>query len=110
MMKYLFEKVFGDKYERHMKKPRRFYTKPISEECWNLDMSFIEFIIPRLELFKKEASKIIVYDFTIIDKILDGFRLYLTKSDWELDEVEQNYKKFQTSMRLFAKNVQDFWW
>lgn len=106
----LFDKLFGDKYDRRMKKQRRFYTKPISEECWNLDMAFIEFIIPRLELFKTDASKIIVYDFDIIDQILEGFRLYQNKFDWEVEEAKENYDKFLKSMKLFAEHIAEFWW
>lgn len=70
----------------------------MSEECWNLDLSFIEFIIPRLKMFKEEASKIIVYDFTIIDKILEGFELYRHIFDWDTSNVEtvkDNLKKFK---------------
>ena len=74
-MLYIFRKIFGDKYDRHMKKPMRFYTNPISEECWNLMIILIEFIIPRLKLFRKEASAIIEYDFTIVDRIIEGFEV-----------------------------------
>ena len=109
----LIRKIFGDKYDRHMKKPNHFYANPVSEECWNLDLSFIEFIIPRLKMFKEEASKTIVYDFTIIDKILEGFELYRHIFDWDTTNVEiikDNYKKVQESMDLFSKHWMEFGW
>ena len=54
------------KYERRMRKVNKFYNKPRSEECWNLDWNFMNFIVPRLELFKKDASEIIDYDFLFL--------------------------------------------
>lgn len=106
----ILEKIFGDSYERHMKKPMRLYTKPISEECWNLDFSFIDFIVPRLELFKKEASEIIAYDFSIIDEILVGFRLYSTKYDWEIEDIKKNMAIVKKSMKLFSEHWMEFGW
>ena len=98
------------KYERRMKKVNKFYNKPRSEECWNLDWNFINFIVPRLELFKKDASKIIDYDFSIVDKILEGFKLYQQKWDWKVEDMEENMKKVEKSMRIFAKHWREFWW
>lgn len=109
-MLYIFRKIFGDKYDRHMKKPMRFYTNPISEECWNLDDNFIEFIIPRLKLFRKEASAIIEYDFTIVDRIVEGFEVYRSKYDWTIENAQENMDKAQAAMDLFAKHWMEFWW
>ena len=106
----LFNKIFGDEYDRAMKKPNRFYTNPIEQECWNLDLSFVEFMVPRLKLFREEASKIIKYDFTIVDRILEGFELYLSKFDWDVEDAKSNMKKVQKSMNLFAKHWTEFWW
>lgn len=106
----LFDKIFGDSYDRHMKKPMRMYTNPVSEECYNLDLVFVDFMVPRLKLFKKEASEIIEYDFTIVDKIIEGFELFQNKFDWSLEEAEANYAKFQESMKLFAEHIAEFWW
>lgn len=106
----LFAKLFGDKYERHMKKANHFYTKPIDEETWNLDLCFVDFMVPRLRLFKEKASNIIDYDFTIIDKIIEGFELYRHHYDWEDASIKENLKKVQKSMRLFAEHWMEFWW
>lgn len=115
----IFEKIFGDKYDRHMKKTDKFYTNPISEECWNLDWNFVKFMIPRLELFKKEASEIIEYDFSIVDKILEGFKLYEQKWEWDnnIDDLEElknvilkNNAIVDESMKLFAEHWKEFWW
>lgn len=115
----IFERIFGDKYDRVMKKVDKTYTNVKSEECWNLDWNFVKFMIPRLELFKKEASKIIEYDFTIVDKILVGFKLYENKWEWDsgindLEEIRQIFIKnnaiVDESMKLFAEHWRDFWW
>lgn len=115
----IFKRVFGDKYDRVMKKVDKHYTNVKSEECWNLDWNFVKFMIPRLELFKKEASKIIVYDFSIIDEILVGFKLYENKWNWEagINDMEElkkivirNNKIVDKSMKLFAEHWKEFWW
>lgn len=105
---YIWKK--NNSYERRMKKPKKFYNSPRSEECWNVDLAFVEFMIPRLKLFKEDASKMIVYDFTIIDRILEGFELYKNKYDWTPENCEENYAKFLASMELFKDNIIDFWW
>lgn len=99
-----------DKFERKMKKVSKFYNNPLVEETYSLDLSFIEFIIPRLKLFKEKANQIIVYDFTIIDKILEGFELYLNIFEWSMDECKINMPKVKKSMKLFAEHWTEFGW
>lgn len=106
----LIDKIFGDKYDRRMKKAKRFYTNPIDEETWNLDLTFVDFMVPRLRLFRERASKIIEYDFTIVDEIIEGFELYRHHFDWDDDSVKDNIKKAQKSMKLFAEHWKEFWW
>jgi hypothetical protein len=100
------------KYDKRMKRPIKFYNSPISEECYNLDTSFINFIVPRLKLFKKDASRVIIYDFSIIDDILKGFELYQKVDEWENDKeiVAFNMKIVNKSMELFAKHWMEFNW
>lgn len=102
--------MFKSKYDRRMKKILKFYDNPYSEECYSLDISFVEFMIPRLELFKEEASKWIVYDFTVVDEILKGFRLYKDIFDWESDDIKKNMAVVNKSMKLFAKHWTEFGW
>ena len=118
MLNYL-NKLFNNKYERRIKKPEKFYRNPISEECYALDINFVKFMIPRLELFKKEASEIIEYDFSIVDKILEGFKLYEQKWEWDnnIDDLEElknvilkNNAIVDESMKLFAEHWKEFWW
>lgn len=97
-------------YDRRMKKVKKFYNKPIGEECFNLDLAFVDFMVPRLELFKKDASKVIDYDFIIIDEILKGFKLYQKKFDWELEDMEKNMEIVRKSMDIFAEHLYEFWW
>jgi hypothetical protein len=100
----------NNRYERHMKKPNKFYRNPISEECYNLDYSFIQFITPRLQMFRKEASKTIDYDFTILDTIINGFILYYSVFDWDVENIDNNNKIVKNSMKLFAEHWTEFWW
>lgn len=109
MLNYL-NKLFNNKYERRMKKPEKFYRNPISEECYALDINFVEFMIPRLELFKKDASKWIVYDFSIVDKILVGFKLYKEIFDWKPEDIEKNMTIVKESMKLFSEHWMEFGW
>lgn len=101
-----------NEYERKMKKPLKFYNSPISEECWNLDSSFIDFIVPRLKLYRKDASRVIIYDFSIVDEIIEGFELYQDIYNWPSNplEAQENMKKVKHSMELFAKHWMEFNW
>lgn len=101
-----------NEYERKMKKPLKFYNSPISEECWNLDSSFIDFIVPRLKLYRKDASRVIIYDFSIVDEIIEGFELYQDIYNWPSDphKAQENMKKVRHSMELFAKHWMEFNW
>ena len=109
-MRNLLERIFGSKYDRRMKKAKKFYTNPYSEECYALDINFVEFMIPRLELFKKDASKWIVYDFSIVDKILVGFKLYKEIFDWKLEDIEKKMTIVKESMKLFSEHWMEFGW
>lgn len=97
-------------YDRVMKKVYKFYNKPKKEECYNLDLAFVDFMVPRLERFKEDAKGVIVYDFSIIDDILDGFRIYQKKFDWELKDEKENARRVKRSMELFAEHFSEFWW
>lgn len=47
------------KYDRAMRKCTKFYNKPMKEELYNLDLSIISFLIPRLEKFIDDSSVIV---------------------------------------------------
>lgn len=51
------------KYERVMKRCEKFYNHPKKEEVYDLSSTMIEFLIPRLELFLNESTKIIDWEF-----------------------------------------------
>lgn len=97
-------------YNRYLRRRKKFYNKPIVEESFNVDLAFIDFIIPRLELFEEEASKHIKYDFDLVREIIKGFRLYQNKFEWETEDVQDNFKQVQRSMELFAAHFHEFWW
>ena len=50
------------KYDRIMKKCERFYNSPKVEEVYNLNCSMVDFLIPRLEIFLKESTKIVDWE------------------------------------------------
>lgn len=97
-------------YDRRMKKVNKFYNNPFREECYNLDMAFVDFMVPRLKKFKEDASKQIVYNFDIIDEILVGFELYQGHFDWELEDIEKNMEVVNHSMKLLSEHFWEFWW
>lgn len=53
-------------------------------------------------MFKEEASKMIVYDFTIIDKIIEGFELYRHIFDWDTTNVETVKDNLKKSSRIYG--------
>ncbi len=91
------------------RRTERFYNEPKAEECYNLNSSFIKFMLPRLKLFKKDASKVINYDFTIVDEIIEGFELFFEYGDSLEEEIERNVK-VDKAIELFSKHWRELWW
>ncbi len=114
-------KDYFSKYERRMRRRQRIYSNPYSEECFSLNYSICEFIIPRLYLYKKEASQMIEYDFTKIDKMIAAFELYRDRP-WEeaiathgVDEYQRLYSEvylpqIEEGMKLFKDEFLSLWW
>ena len=83
-------KDYFSKYERHMRKINKFYEKPRSEETYALDLSIIEFILPRLQLFWEKSNRIIDWDFDedhrkvrdYLPVIISDFQFYLKIYDY----------------------------
>lgn len=88
-------------------------------ECWNLDITFCLFIVPRLKVFKElndgyparfhskeEWDK-------IIDEMIEGFELNANKFNWETSDSNEengNMAKAKRAIRLFQENFFDLWW
>lgn len=49
-------------YDRVMRKCSKFYSRPKKEEVYNLHYTIAEFLIPRLELFLTNSSKIVDWE------------------------------------------------
>lgn len=88
------------------------------EELWNLDCTFIKWIIPRLKVFKE---KTIGYppDINsleewkeIIQKMIDAFEIY----SMDLPEYayssshEEDSKLMKEGFELFSKYFRNLWW
>ena len=99
-----------NKIDREIAKVEKFYKKPRKVETWNLDFNIIQFLVPRLRLFKELSQEIIEYDYTIVDKILEGFELYLSVDDWETGDMIKNMEKVDKSMKIFSEHWREFWW
>ena len=104
-----------------------------SRECWNLDITFAEFAIPRLKKFKQDNNITpwcrhidedrfltdVEWDI-ILDKMIRSFE-YAKKDvddiygyDAKGEELLQNCKEYQATiqegLQLFALYFQDLWW
>lgn len=85
-------------------------------ELWNLDATILEFVIPRLKAFRAmekfgwpsgiPSEK---YWHIILDRIVEGFELYLNDDYTNLKELERIQRKFDISMKLFAKWFGAMW-
>ena len=75
-------------------------------EIWNLDSTFVRFIIPRLERFKEFSGR--PYGVTpeqwdeIIQQMIDGFKEYR-------DNEGKDFKKVKKAFSLFAKWASGLW-
>jgi len=89
------------------------YAHPFNEEIWNLESSFLEWIVPRLKLLKKNNISYPGYMTEekwdkILDEMIDGFESNLERMDM-LDETEENNKKLARSLHLFSKYFKHLW-
>ena len=84
-------------------------------ELWNLDITILEFIIPRLKAFREmerwgTPCNISMQTWnTILDRIIEGFELYLDDEWTNRAQLENIHKKFKIAMKLFAKWFGALW-
>ena len=85
-----------------------------SNDTWNLDITIAEFILPRLELFKKvvdcypcELNSIEEW-YDILDKMVESFRIITTSSSYKIDTKHE--KCVEQGLDLFRKYYHDLWW
>lgn len=96
------------KYQKQLDK-----TGVCDIETWNLDTTFVQFMLPRLKRFRK-VNVCYPSDMTmkqwnnILDKILKGFELHSVEHEKTLTKKE--YKQIQTAFELFGKYIHQMWW
>jgi hypothetical protein len=84
-------------------------------ETWNLDNTIALFIVPRLKRFK-EVTDCYPHGYESIEnwkeaiqKMIDGFELWITHDEWDHRDVEK-HKKVDEALQLFAKEFKALWW
>lgn len=73
------------------------YVNP--RECWNLDITISNFVLPRLKVFKKDNNGYPGYGDAdtpekwdeILDKMILGFEYVIASDDWWLYDPKYNY-------------------
>lgn len=108
---YTIQDYFS-KYERHMRKARKFYNKPFKEETYDLDSVIIEFLYSRLSLFLEDSSRVVDWDADIEHKkvkdnipiILSNFKFYLdNRESTDLDIWTESNKKAKEGLVLLSQ-------
>lgn len=107
---YAFDKEMkNDKRKKRWKKQR--------EECgvddtetWSLDVTLAHYILPRLKMYRQIAFNTIDAPElqSDVDKMIEAFELIVSEENYNPTE-EQN-KKVQDGLDLFAKNYRALWW
>lgn len=83
----------------------KIYENPFEEEVWDLDRSFLRWIIPRLKMFKYQTNSF-PSDLTFkqwkgkITKMINCFESALNNDD---------EKKLQQGLNLFVKYLKYLW-
>lgn len=86
------------------------------EECWNLDCTIIQFVLPRLKYFAKHTISYPArysYDTYIkmLNEIVYGFELYLENKYWYVDNPkrEEQMQAVDKAFKQFADLFCDLW-
>lgn len=106
--------------ERQKKYKEQRMTRGFDDtECWNLDITFSLFIIPRLKVFKElndgypaRYNSKEEWD-KILDEMIEGFELHSNKFNWDTADANEengNMAKAKKAIRLFQENFFDLWW
>lgn len=116
-------------------KKRGKYIDP--KECWNLDRTIAEFVIPRLKVFKRDSDCYPDYGdvdssekwMEILDKMILGFEYILENDTWWIndpryknfafdneankrynEECVRRQKIIKEGLELFAEYFNALWW
>lgn len=106
--------------ERQKKYKEQRMTRGFDDtECWNLDITFSLFLIPRLKVFKElndgyPARYHSIEEWNkILDEMIEGFELHSNKFNWDTSDSNEengNMAKVKRAIRLFQENFFDLWW
>lgn len=106
--------------ERQKKYKEQRMTRGFDDtECWNLDITFSLFLIPRLKVFKElndgyPARYHSIEEWNkILDEMIEGFELHSNKFNWDTadsNEENGNMAKVKRALKLFQENFFDLWW
>ena len=113
-----FLKKTDERYKKHKQqlKERGF----CDAETWCLDTMIAEFILPRLRRFRELGNG---YPFSFsaktwedaLDKMIFAFDWSLNHEEDQYDNLtkearEENWKRYEEGITLFAKYFRDLWW
>lgn len=116
-MKELFWNLYNKLFKKKIK----------SKELWNLDITIIEWLVPRLKAFKEQTDGYpgnITWDewMSILDSIIKGLEAYNADRDWDENlsteenlELDKEYyiqktTEFRRAMGLLTKYFGSLWW
>lgn len=118
LKKPLFIKKGDKRYKRALKELK---TKGFAyDETWGLDSVICQFILPRLICFRKvvggyPGGMTIEQWEEILDKMVFSFEWSLNCEEPKYEkltekEQEENWKKYNEGMHLFAEYFRHLWW
>lgn len=107
------------------KRKKKDKIKP--EELWNLDLTIVEWLLPRIKAFKEQTDGYpgdITWDqwMSILDRIITGLEAYTAERDWdnnlsteknlEIDKEFYHNKRieFKEAMELLTNHFGNLWW
>ena len=101
-------------------KKKKELSKIQDSECWDLDLTIIKFILPRLKKFKEininsypDKCGNIENWHKIIDKMIWSFQFALDVAEMNYSNEyrlnENNWRKYNEGMDLFTEYLLDLW-
>lgn len=112
-IKYHLDRIFN--IRRHLFHLRLFFQKVFrgwsDEETWNMDITFIQWFLPRLKRFK-EVSECYPSEYEDPDQWFDEIQEIIDKMEFFLNDLDNRYreKEFKEIINWFHKNIKYLWW
>lgn len=99
-------------YKNKYQKITRGYS---DEELWNLDATFVRWMLPRLKAFK-EKTQGYPCDVSedewndILNKIIKSFEVYMKDLPDDLEELRKDTETIKEGFKLFGERLYNLWW